>query len=180
MSAIQDHLREQTTLAQARYEEAANRSCATAPRYNVDQMVWLSAKNLKTLRPRKKLDWKNIGPFRIIKVLGPYTYKLDLPESIPIHPVFNVDQLYLANDNPLPGQVQEPPPPVFIDGLPEYDATEVLDCRRRGKGYQYLVRWTGYDDPTFEPARTIYEDVPQLVRDFHRRYRDRPVPPFVS
>jgi hypothetical protein len=55
----------------------------------------------------------------------------------------------------------------------------VLDCRRRGKGYQYLVRWTGYDDPTFEPARTIYEDVPQLVRDFHRRYRDRPVPPFV-
>ena len=51
MSAIQDHLREQTTLAQARYEEAANRSCATAPRYDIDQMVWLSAKNLKTLRP---------------------------------------------------------------------------------------------------------------------------------
>jgi hypothetical protein len=39
MSAIQDHLREQTTLAQARYEEAANRSCATAPRYDVNQMV---------------------------------------------------------------------------------------------------------------------------------------------
>jgi hypothetical protein len=63
MSAIQDHLREQTTLAQARYEEAANRSCATAPRYDIDQMVWLSAKNLKTLRPRKKLNWKNIGSF---------------------------------------------------------------------------------------------------------------------
>jgi hypothetical protein len=56
MSAIQDHLREQTTLAQACYEEAVNRSCATAPRYDVDQMVWLSTKNLKTLRPRKKLD----------------------------------------------------------------------------------------------------------------------------
>jgi hypothetical protein len=56
ISAIQDHLREQTTLAQARYEEAANRSRATTPRYDVDQMVWLSAKNLKTLCPRKKLD----------------------------------------------------------------------------------------------------------------------------
>jgi hypothetical protein len=179
ISAIQDHLREQTTLAQARYEEAANRSRATAPKYTVDQMVWLSAKNLKTLRPRKKLDWKNIGPFRITEVLGPYTYKLDLPESLSIHPVFNVDQLYLANDNPLPGQVQEPPPPVFVDGTPEHEVAEIQDCRRRGKGYQYLVRWTGYDDPTLEPARTIYEDVPQLVRDFHRRYRDRPVPPFV-
>jgi hypothetical protein len=54
---------------------------------------------------------------------------------MPIHPVFNVDQLYLANDNPLPRQVQEPPPPVFIDGSPEYDTAEVLDCRRRSKGY---------------------------------------------
>jgi hypothetical protein len=68
-------------------------------------MVYLSAKNLKTLRPRKKLDWKNISPFRIIEVLGPYTYKLNLLESMPIYPVFNVDQLYLANDNPLPRQV---------------------------------------------------------------------------
>jgi hypothetical protein len=59
---------------------------------------------------------------------------------MPIHPVFNVDQLYLANDNPLPGQVQEPPLPVFIDRTPKHEAAEVLDCRRRSKGYQYLVR----------------------------------------
>ena len=93
-------------------------------------MVWLSAKNLKTLRPRKKLDWKNIGPFRISEVLGPYTYKLDLPESMPIHPVFNVDQLYLANDNPLPRQVQEPPLPMFIDRTPKHEVAKVLDYRR--------------------------------------------------
>jgi hypothetical protein len=36
MSAIQDHLREQTTLAKARYEEAANRSRATTPKYDID------------------------------------------------------------------------------------------------------------------------------------------------
>jgi hypothetical protein len=44
---------------------------------------------------------------------------------MPIHPVFNVNQLYLANNNPLPEQVQEPPPPVFIDGTPEYEVAEV-------------------------------------------------------
>ena len=179
MSAILEYLREQTVLAQARYEEASNKSRAAAPRFSVYQKVWLSAKNLKTLRPRKKLDWKNVGPFRITEVLGPYTYRLDLPDSMRIHPVFNVDQLYLAADDPLPGQLQEPPPPVFIDGSPAHDVAEVQDCRRKGRGYKYLIRWTGYDDPTLEPARMIYEDVPQLVRDFHRRYRDRPVPPFV-
>jgi hypothetical protein len=54
---------------------------------------------------------------------------------MPIYPIFNVDQLYLANDNLLPRQVQELPLPVFIDSSPEYDAAEVLDCRRRSKGY---------------------------------------------
>ena len=68
---------------------------------------------------------------------------------------------------------------MFIDGTPEHKVAKVLDYRRYGRGYKYLIRWTGYDDPTLEPARTIYEDVPQLIRDFHRRYRDRPVPPFV-
>jgi hypothetical protein len=62
-------------------------------------------------------------------------YKLDLPESMLIYPVFNVDQLYLANNNLLPRQVQELPLPMFIDGSPEYDTAEVLDCRRRSKGY---------------------------------------------
>ena len=85
-----------------------------------------------------------------------------------------MDQLYLANDNPLPGQVQDPPPPVFIDGTPEYEVAEVLDCRRYGRGFKYLVRWTRYDDPMLEPARTIYEDAPQLVRDFYRRYAIAP------
>jgi hypothetical protein len=62
-------------------------------------------------------------------------YKLDLLESMLIYPVFNVDQLYLANDNPLPGQVQELPLPVFINGSPKYDAAEVLDCQRCSKGF---------------------------------------------
>jgi hypothetical protein len=179
MSTILEFLREQTLLAQARYEDSANRSRSTAPKFEVNQLVWLNAKNIKTLRPRKKLDWKNLGPFPIAEVLGPYTYRLDLPPSLTIHDVFNVDQLYLADDNPLPGQIVEPPPPVLVEQTPEYEVTEVLDCRRKGRGFQYLVRWTGYDDPTFESARIIFEDVPELVHNFHRRYRDKPLPPFV-
>jgi hypothetical protein len=179
MSTILEFLREQTLLAQARYEDSANRSRSAAPKFEVDQLVWLNAKNIKTLRPRKKLDWKNLGPFPIAEVLGPYTYRLRLPPPLTIHDVFNVDQLYLAANNPLPSQIVEPPPPVLVEQTPEYEVTEVLDCRRKGRGFQYLVRWTGYDDPTFESARVIFEDVPELVHNFHRRYRDKPLPPFV-
>ena len=91
MSMILEFLREQTILAQARYEDTANRSRSTAPRFDIGQLVWLNAKNLKTLRPKKKLDWKNLGLFPIAEVLGPYTYRLDLPDSLTIHDMFNVN-----------------------------------------------------------------------------------------
>jgi hypothetical protein len=103
MSTILKFLHEQTLLAQACYEDSANRSRSIALKFEVNQLVWLNAKNIRTLRPRKKLDWKNLGPFSIAEVLGLYTYRLDLPSSLTIYDVFNVDQLYLADDNPLPG-----------------------------------------------------------------------------
>ena len=56
MSTILEFLREQTLLAQACYEDSANRSRSTAPKFAVDQLVWLNAKNIKTLCPRKKLN----------------------------------------------------------------------------------------------------------------------------
>jgi hypothetical protein len=68
-------------------------------------------------------------------------YKLNLPESMPIHPVFNVDQLYLANNDLLPGQVQEPPLPVFIDRTPEHKVAEVIDCCCYGIPIPRLLDW---------------------------------------
>ncbi|KAG6977862.1 Transposon Ty3-I Gag-Pol polyprotein [Fusarium oxysporum f. sp. conglutinans] len=54
--------RETLNTAQARYEDQANRHRRPARRYQEGDHVWLDARNIKTLRPQKKLDWKNIGP----------------------------------------------------------------------------------------------------------------------
>ena len=51
------------------------------------------------------------------------------------HDVFNVDQLYLAANDPLPGQVLEPPRPVLVENTPEYKVAELLDFRCRGRGF---------------------------------------------
>jgi hypothetical protein len=44
-----------------------------------------------------------------------------------IHPVFNVNLLYPATDNPVPGQQQPPPPPVEVEGIEQYEVEEVVD-----------------------------------------------------
>ena len=53
----------------------------------------LSAKNLNQHRPSKKLSHKAIGPFRISELVGKQAYRLNLPTTYRIHPVFHVSLL---------------------------------------------------------------------------------------
>ena len=98
-----------------------------------------------------------------------------------IHPVFNVSLLRPAAVTPLPGQVQPPPPPVEVDGLEEWEVEEVVDSRidRRGRGgrprLKYTVKWIGYPGLQEVPADWI-TNAAELVRNFHRRYPEKPGP----
>jgi hypothetical protein len=62
--------------------------------YAVGDSIWLSAKNIRTKRPSKKLDLKYYGPFPITERIGKQAYKLKLEDSVGrIHPVFHVSLL---------------------------------------------------------------------------------------
>lgn len=127
MKAIVSHLRSEMTAAQARQKEYANRSRHPAPCYRVGDLVWLNTKNIRTLRPKKKLDWKHIGPFPVTKVVSPYSYRLELPAAIRIHPVFHVSLLRPAYQDHVPGQNPDPPPPIEVEGHDEWEVEEVVD-----------------------------------------------------
>jgi len=46
-----------------------------------------------------------------------------------VHPVFHVSQLELAIPNTILDQIQPPPPPVEVDGEPEFEISEILDSK---------------------------------------------------
>ena len=81
-----------------------------------------------------------------------------------IHPVFYVSLLEPVADVPaLSGQIQPPPPSVIVDNEEEYEVEEILDSCRRGRALQYLVKWVGYNHPTWEPVEFV-KNSPVLVR----------------
>jgi hypothetical protein len=65
---------------------------------------------------------------------------------------------------------------VEVDGEEEYHVDEILDSREFGrwKKLQYLVKWTGYDQPNWENARDV--DGLQAVDRFHALYPGKPGP----
>src|ERR1700761_5004681 len=127
MENLHQTLQEEMKNAQIRQHENYDQHRIPDPNLKSGDMVWFIPRNVKTTRPSKKLDAKKMGPFKIIKKVWTSSYKLDLPTSMRIHNTFHISLLELYEDNKFPSQIQTPPPPIEIDGEPEYELEEIID-----------------------------------------------------
>ena len=132
--------------------------------FEVGASVLLSTKYLQLKNPgARKLLPKWIGPFKILKRVGQVAYRLDLPVSLKIHPVFHVSLVQPYRSD---GRVQPPPPPIELEDGLEYEVERILnhrDRKVRTKGNRtvirtdYLVSWKGYgpEHNSFEPEKNL-------------------------
>ena len=190
MDRMRQHVKEQLEWSRALQKEQADRRRLPAPEFMVGDMVMLDSRNIKTARPTKSLDHKNLGPYRITKAYGNSAYQLDLPASMGrVHPVFHPWLLHLDNSDPLPGQRIPPPPPVDIDEEGEiWDVEEILDSKIDGRMKDpltgkkgcllYKIKYTGpeaHDNPSWQPFTNAAGSA-DLIADFHHVYPDKAGP----
>jgi hypothetical protein len=144
--------------AQQESEYQANKERKPAPLYKKEDQVWLSLRIVRTDRPSRKPDWKNVR-YQVIEVMDTHNVRLNTPPGI--YPVFHVDLLRPAGYDKLPSQAQADyqPPPIKVDGEEEYYVDRIIKQRTkkvgRGQQSEYLVKWTGYAKPTWEPAKAL-------------------------
>src|SRR5271169_3980254 len=121
--------------------------------------VWLDMRNLKTIY-HKKMKPKREGPFAITEVIGPVTYRLKLPLTWRIHNVFHATLLKPYKETEVHGENFTRPPPDLIEGEEVYEIEEILNHRRRGRGFQYYIKWRGYpiSDASWEPEHAFSND----------------------
>jgi hypothetical protein len=112
----------------------------------------------------RRREFKAAGELRVAKFMprfdGPYkiletneatsSVKLELPPGSKVHPVFHTSLVlpYKENDPILfPSREFSKPNPVISDtGDTEYFVRDIVDERRSGRGYKYLVQWVGYGE----------------------------------
>jgi hypothetical protein len=111
-------------------------------------------------RTSPKLSKRFFGPNKILRVIGPVAYELELPPEGRIHPVFHVSLLRpYQNPSQFPDRppTNPPPPPVTVNDIPEYEVEHILDHRTQRNQQEYLVKWVGYPDhdATWEPVGNL-------------------------
>lgn len=142
----------------------------------VGDKVYLDRRNIKTNRPCEKLDWKQLGPFPIIKKVNPVAFMLKLPDSMKrLHNVFHISLLSKFKEDHLWKRNQEQPPPIIIDDSGEYyEVEDILDAKRINGKMKYLVSWKGYgcEENSWEPKENLL-NCDEVLNDFKHRYPDK-------
>lgn len=148
----------------------ADRRKSTFTPFKKGDKVWLDTRNLKTGN-NKKIGPRREGPFEIIEVLGPITYRLNLPLTWRIHNVFHATLLRQYRETEVYGANYHRPPPELIEGEEVYEVEEIMRHRKRGRGYQYYVKWKGYpiSEASWEPEE-VFSDDGNLLTNYKRRH----------
>jgi hypothetical protein len=128
-------LKDQLVVAQNRMKLKADR-LRSERQFQVGDLVLLKlqpyAQHSVVNRPCPKLAFKFFGPYKVLERIGSVAYRLDLPLSAQVHPVFHISQLkpFTANYSPVFSTL-----PVSVD-LSKYELVplEIVDRRLVKKG----------------------------------------------
>ncbi|KAA0062227.1 Transposon Ty3-I Gag-Pol polyprotein [Cucumis melo var. makuwa] len=164
LGTLKEHLR----IAQEKMKKYADLR-RRAVEFQIDDMVFLKLRPYRQLSLRrkrnKKLSPKYFGPYRVLEKIGPVAYKLELPSTAVIHPVFHVSQLKRA----LGDHTQVQQLDFYLTENHEWmtQPDEVYGYRKNPntKDWEVLISWKGL--PPHEATWEDCNDFKHQFPDFH-------------
>ena len=166
VSAFVERIRSATLAARDKIQAAQSDLVAKklagrvpSPPFAVDDLVLVEAQHVYDPvsgdRPKLKLSPRWVGPWPVTEVLSPTTFRLLLPVRVRSHDVINIERLRrYTPPSVVTGRVPIQPGPVGQDatGHQLWAFEKILDKKISRRRLFYLVQWSGYQEPSWEPA----------------------------
>ena len=108
-------------------------------------------------QPCAKFKPRWFGPFKVLRDLGS-TVLLKLPAACRAHPVFNTAACKLYNEDAINSAPPPPSPIIDRDGNERFIVESILSQRLFRRQKQFLVKWKGYKEPTWEPVGHLLDE----------------------
>jgi hypothetical protein len=175
MKNIWDFIKKKLVNAQEMQKKHADKHKTSSSEYQLEDMMWLFIKNIKTKRSFRKLNHKWIDFYKIRKILKE-ACQLELSSSMKIHDTFHTSLLRLAVTNSLTEQIQSPSLSIVIDDQneEEYEIDDILNSRYHYEKLQYKVVWTDHSsDRAWYFAENFQKHSKEILIDYHQRYLDK-------
>jgi len=116
----------------------------------------------------RKFQHPYAGPFTLLKKAGENAFVLDIPTYWRLHPVFNISWLKLSKVDKNRDHLPPPPLRSTANADAEYEVQTILEHRGTTlRNLEYLVKWVGYTDPTWEPLANLRGSSNKLLREYH-------------
>src|ERR1700744_3921366 len=97
------------------------------PRYKIGDQVWLEGHNLQTQYPTKKFRAQRYSPLKVIKVMSPVNYQLELPRQWSIPSMFHTDLLTPYPETEIHAENYTWPAPELIDDQEHYEVEWIIN-----------------------------------------------------
>jgi len=165
-------------LAQERQAKAYNKK--RRPIESIEEGDWVlvnphSLELVEVEGTGKKLVQRTIGPFEVLEKINPLVYRLRLPDTYTMHPVFNLEHLrkYRQSDRRFGERSQLPETRDYLTASQEYVVEAIIGhrvkARKNGSQRMFLVRWAGYG-PADDTWVSEYDlrNAPALKREYLR------------
>jgi hypothetical protein len=181
VQAVEDHienqqqvlqiLKDNLTMAHNRMKQQADQHRSERS-FEVGDWVFLRLQpykqmSLKQAKKDNKLSPKYYGPYKVLQKIGTMAYKLELPTSSRVHPVFHVSCLKKVIGNKIP--VQTIFPELDEEGKIILEPEAITDTRirqlRNRSISEYLIKWRKLpaEDSTWEDESFIQKH-PELLK----------------
>lgn len=116
--------------------------------FKVGDQILVSNRHIRSTRPKKKLDWKFLGPGTITAQIGPSAFRIDVPGLKNVHPVFHASLLEpYEPKGPIPHPDVPSQDTLRETGDDVYEVERIIERRRnKDNQWEYLVKWAGYPE----------------------------------